>query len=331
MKRSWFRSVLALTSIGCVAFSSPFALAQDGPSVRLSLAACPELAADRVRNILDAELGGAMLAEDDTFSTAVEVTLTCEAGLAKIAVVDASLGSSLERRVALDVVHPIARERLVALAIAELLTDLGAELEPPAPVAEPEPPALEPEPEPEPTVTESPPAVTRSISAFVLATTLGSPVREAFGGGARLDVLNDRFGVAASIEGGRARAETDVGDVTAAEVAASIEGLVALRRPRVVVAGALGARLGLAVLRGHASRPDFSGSTYRAPLLAPHLAIRTFVHPTPRIIVLIGVEVACFAVAAHGLVADTRAVSFRGPSLALQLGVGLDLGSRRRE
>lgn len=326
--------------LACVALalSSNVALAQvDGrASVRLSLDACPTLAAERVRSIVGAELGGLLIAEGEpTTAATTEVSVACEAASTTITARDTETGMSLVRQVELEPVHPLARERLVAIAIAELVTAMGIELDhatisEPAPVPAPAPtPAPAPAPPAEaPSVVTAPPPTRRELTLLGAAAVYGRPRRGVFGGGLRFEHgvgPRGRFGVAVTLTAERAEVANLIGDIVSTQLAIGLDATLGRYRERFAVQGIAGVACGLVRMAGKPIADTILHGTFLAPILAPRIGARVLARPTRRFFVTSGLELAIVAVTAHALVDGERAVSVEGPTLTLQLGLGLVL------
>ncbi len=105
---------------------------------------CANLEEATFRRVLQAELGGELVNWKGSGVTAVEVS--CEETTAQLQVQDPVTRKSVRRSLDLDTVPPGSRERLVALASAELVVASWAELElTPAPSVEPTGPRPPPE------------------------------------------------------------------------------------------------------------------------------------------------------------------------------------------
>jgi len=98
-----------------------------------------------VRRIVAIELGAAVNPPDAP-ATITQVRLLCESGLYLLRMEDPVTGKSLARRIEPAALAPSARERLLALAIAELVSASWTELEwNPEPAVEPAGPRATPE------------------------------------------------------------------------------------------------------------------------------------------------------------------------------------------
>jgi hypothetical protein len=97
------------------------------PRVTLTLDVCIPLDPAEVRRGVALELGAVLAGPEDTETT--QVGVSCEGAKVLLEVIDPISGKSLSRRVDLDVSPPAARSRLLAIAIAELVTASWTELE----------------------------------------------------------------------------------------------------------------------------------------------------------------------------------------------------------
>ncbi len=98
------------------------------PRVSIVMVGCEETLAREAQRIAAIELRAALIEETPDAAT-TQVEASCTAETAAIRVVDPTTGKSLERSVALSATPPTARPRLLALAIAELVTASWYELE----------------------------------------------------------------------------------------------------------------------------------------------------------------------------------------------------------
>jgi hypothetical protein len=98
------------------------------PRVSIAVMGCEYTLAREAQRIAAIELRAALMEEAPDAAT-TQVEATCTADTAAIRVVDPTTGKSLERSVALSITPPSARPRLLALAIAELVTASWYELE----------------------------------------------------------------------------------------------------------------------------------------------------------------------------------------------------------
>jgi hypothetical protein len=108
---------LAVVLLQASAFAKP-----SGPPVRLSTAACDDLPWDKIRHLIEIELGASLVESaraPDPNTT--QVMVDCTGAATRLRVDEPVTGKALERRLALDKTPERARPRLVALAITELV------------------------------------------------------------------------------------------------------------------------------------------------------------------------------------------------------------------
>jgi hypothetical protein len=116
---------LCLVTIAGHADAQPRA---EKPRVSIAVVGCEDTLAREAQRIAAIELRAALVEETPDAAT-TQVEATCTAETVAIRVVDPTTGKSLERSVALWITPRRARARLVALAIAELVTASWYELE----------------------------------------------------------------------------------------------------------------------------------------------------------------------------------------------------------
>jgi hypothetical protein len=118
------RWIVALVLVGLL-LPVP-AWAQSGALVHLDLS-CPQLAEEDVRRVLAAELGTDLVHWDSSWVTVVKVS--CDDTAVRVQVRDPVTRKQLDRNLDLASVPERSRERLVALATAEMVIASWAELE----------------------------------------------------------------------------------------------------------------------------------------------------------------------------------------------------------
>lgn len=297
------------------------AAAQARPPVQLSIEGCERVSGGSLNRIVAAELGALLVRSEVQDANATQVRVRCHGGAARLEVDDPITGKQLSRRVELGAVDHRAGPRLLALAIAELVTASWIEL------------------------TVSPPPRVPSMDATASEATRGAaeraardrvgeapPVRRPFRltGGLSLRVL----GKGDLLAGGALQLEVDVLEHFTLAVDARLEqsnvpvslgevdvllgsgalilmGHVGVDAVR--LAAAAGFRLGGARLAGRAD-PDLAvdegqlEAVWGGPLLGARLGLR----PLPWAAVLIEVETGFAAMDVGGLVAGTREIGFDG-------------------
>ncbi len=98
------------------------------PRVSIAVVGCEDTLAREAQRIAAIELRAALVEQTQDAAT-TQVEAACTGDTAAIRVVDPTTGKSLERSVALSITPPSARPRLLALAIAELVSASWYELE----------------------------------------------------------------------------------------------------------------------------------------------------------------------------------------------------------
>jgi hypothetical protein len=116
-----------LTMLACTVPRQARADAPLGPRVGVELRGCDEAFADEVRRIAGVELHASVVAAQRAIVT--EVLVTCREGLADLWVSDAATAKVSLRTVSLAQTSPRARARLIALAVAELVSASWEEVE----------------------------------------------------------------------------------------------------------------------------------------------------------------------------------------------------------
>ena len=135
--------------VACVALRAGLASAAERhPSVALEIGACLDVEQAEVRRIVAIELRALMMGSDSA-EPITRVAVDCYNPLVEIRIEDPVTGKSLERRIDLSTSERSIRARLLALAIAELVSSSWTELDS----------------NPEPTVVPAGPIRLRSASA----------------------------------------------------------------------------------------------------------------------------------------------------------------------
>ncbi len=127
------------------------ALAQSGagagrPLVRLAVEGCGAERGEEIRRIVRVELHANLVEDDAPRENTTRVRVLCADGRAELAVDDPVTGKSLARAVDIDAAAPNSRARLVALAVAELVSASWTEIDTnPRPALRPAGPPPSPE------------------------------------------------------------------------------------------------------------------------------------------------------------------------------------------
>jgi hypothetical protein len=127
------------TTIACaIVLASGVASAGEHPTVQLEIDPCIVAPAEEIRRVVAVELGALVDDGHDTNADRTRVTVACQDGAVTLRVDDPITGKSLTRTIELASTLPVARGRLVALAIVELVSASWTELElNPAPRVQP--------------------------------------------------------------------------------------------------------------------------------------------------------------------------------------------------
>lgn len=297
---------------------------------------CGALEADEIARLLALELDDVV--PQMRSGPPLRIELTCEAPLLAIAIVDPITDKRMARDVPLPLEEP-GRERVIALAIAQLFEASWLEL-------------LLPTPPPEQTVTREPappPAAieaarssaaavvrrpSRSLALLVAGTIHGRALERAptLAGGGELDV-RPWFGAAALVVRlgfDAAQFRRDLGTIRGwlLTLGLGVAGRVRIS-PRWHLAGAAVISGGLGRLRGVASRPDVPTGAITAPTgqlavdLGPQLRLGTTV-------LALEAEIGGTLRAPEGLVTDGEPVSLGGLWAGAALRVGFEWSPARR-
>jgi hypothetical protein len=115
-------------ALAIVAVGSDAASREEKPRVSITVVGCEDALAREATRIAAIELRAVLVADAPDPAT-TQVQATCSGEEADLRVVDPTTGKSVERSVALFQAPPMARARLLALAIAELVAASWSELE----------------------------------------------------------------------------------------------------------------------------------------------------------------------------------------------------------
>jgi hypothetical protein len=115
--------------VACAILASTSARAGEHPTVQLEIDPCVAAPADEIRRIVAVELGALLEVGGDATVDRTRVRVGCEQSAITLRVDDPITGKSLARTIDLADAIPAARGRLVALAIAELVSASWTELE----------------------------------------------------------------------------------------------------------------------------------------------------------------------------------------------------------
>ncbi len=278
-----------LASVAASVTLAAAAMAMDRPRVAIEVVGCDAPLASEVRRIAAIELR-ATLMEPTPGGAADEpvtrVIASCGSGDARLDVNDPTTGKSLQRPVALTEAAPRERPRLLALAIAELVTASWSELET----------------NPHPTGSTTTVLASYGSREAARAAVAGRAVEAAaildthvlssgdalFGGGARVAVwLTPRLFLSADVLTDYGVADRTAGRVAVVMPSASMA--VGFSRPRdawLRAAVTAGLRGGYVWMTGTAAGPAATGTQEQGAWLGPELTVQVGgwayarVHPT---------------------------------------------------
>jgi len=247
---------LGVVSLLVVLATSSVAWADDGASgVTLEIEPCVRADAAAVRKYFELELGS----ERTRAADGAQIEVACAGELIELRVNDPLTGKSLSRRI--DPGPPAGRNRLIALAVLELLVASWSELETtPRHVVQPAGPS------PDPAAASSARAlirhrIPRDRADMQIAAVTGVAVGDpAVGVGVRAIRSGNTFGVGVDVGVRRQVRQVDLGTITETEIGGAVMGLAYYRHGASWVRGAAGARLAYASAEGKADSPDvFAG------------------------------------------------------------------------
>ncbi len=303
------------------------ARAQPHPHVQLELDACFGRARDEIRLVAHVELDALLVDGPDTLGDRTHATATCDGPVAVLHVDDPATHRSLTRRVDLGGEPVSARPRLLALALAELVsaswTELGAPPPAPAVVASPQPeqPLAPPGELHVIGELEHPAIVRATVSGDVLRFSgdrhvlVGGGVRVASTGASPLgwivDTALDRGSLATSLGG----VTTDVLGIAAAVT-------YHVRAGRVRLEGGAGMRGGVAWISGTPMTTAVAGSI-TAPWLGPLALGELVVGLGERTALSASIEAGHVIAPVTALVAGQPEVALAGTWLVAQLGISI--------
>ncbi len=242
---------LGVAALLVVLATSSATWADDGASgVTLEIAPCVRADAAAVRKYFELELGS----ERTRAADGAHIEIDCAGELIELRVNDPLTGKSLSRRI--DPGPPAGRNRLIALAVLELMVASWSELETtPRHAVEPA------DTTPDPAAESSARAVIRhriprehagtQISA-VTGVAMGAP---AVGVGVRAIRAGSTLGVGVDVVVRRQVRQVNLGRITETELGGAVMGLAYYRRGHAWVRGAAGARLGYASAEGLTTDP----------------------------------------------------------------------------
>jgi hypothetical protein len=324
------RGAWIAASIALVSLAGPARAEKDAhPKVVVRVDPCVQVSSREVRRIVAVELGTLLVGEAQRSADTTLVTVRCAASSVSVHVDDPVTKKALDRAIDLEA-HPApARARLLALAIAELVTASWTELEsnprPAAPPAGPEvTPALR-QAAREIAAARSA-AATRSPMRFVAAAAVRSYLGH--GGplvGADLRAAQDIGLLGWSVDAGFDRGSRTFapGRIATTTVALAPMLTISTSLSSLVLRGGAGARGGLAVHEGQRSDTRVREGTVAGPFLGPALQLGATAVPARPICVELTLAGGFVALPVAALIAGKEAVSVEGVWLGATLGVGV--------
>jgi hypothetical protein len=315
------RSIAVCALLISLRASGAHAQPSRSPHVVLNLGGCDPALASEVRRIASVELRAVVVEPTQADGAVTHAVVTCREGGAELQVSDAATSKQLQRIVSLSDATPLARARLLALAIAELVAASWEELES----------------NPEPKVAAVPPPTAR-MRALVRRNIERSPriVADAVGE-ARLLAAGRVW-----LFGGGVRASVRLGDVVALRIDALADLGQALRSPgRVsleVFGGAValgwgvdwdwlyilpwtGVRGGYAHLLGVPALGS-TGHLQAGPWLGPDVGLEFVIWPHGAVHATVGLSAGAALLGVRGQVEGGDNVDVLGAWSAIALGIG---------
>jgi hypothetical protein len=282
---------------------------------------CLQIDQAAVRRLVGVELGSA-LAVDGTNATS-RVLVRCDAQ--RVQLTFEADGRTLRRDVDLEGVAREGRNRLLALAIAELVAASRSELTPE--VAAPIAPA--PAATPASTATAMPTLARDDMRRFRLsisATGRGFFAGTGLLGGAGVRLAKHHahhLGWLADIDFVHGRGSSALGTVSSDVLSVGTALQFHKSWSRISVQGGVGLRGGAARLGGDAmGRTDVTASSLWAPWGGAMLAGGASFAPTRRLLVELGIEAGYTFLPVRGLITGQDNISVEGAWVGLQIGIG---------
>jgi hypothetical protein len=302
--RSW-----AATGVVAAALAVWCGRSVAAPELALTVEGCGDVGRDEVARIVRAERG-------DAAGPGAEVTVTCAADGARIQVAGPA-GVPRTRVLDLSATAPIARARLLALAVVELLARPDPEPERPAPAR----PVVAAMAAPRPAATR--PAVRALAVGYARLWQAGLP---SIGGGVRVTgPIAARLRFLAEALADQGVRDAGPGRATIQNLGLGAGLLVPLTVAGVELAAGAGARLAATRLVGSPDDPTaFEGRTITAPSGGP-LALLVADVPVGRWVVHVGVDGGWVALPVEGDTAGVRSAAVTGWWAGAAIGVGLRL------
>jgi len=297
------------------------------PRVSLRIHPCAAVPADEVRRLAALELG--TLFTDELGPATTQVEVDCQAGAIRLRVDDRVTGKMLERSIALDEAPAKARGRLLALAVAELVSTSWSELELPS--------------LPVPVVAPPSPSLQAAVRGHIERTRLGrlrleliagglvffSGARPILLGGTGIRLAKDHahhLGWVVDVSVHHGTAPVTLGTVQADVLSAAGQMVVHQAWRHTALHIGVGLRGGATRLAGDAGgRDGVLGAVHWGPWLGPLVSGSLAFSPARRLALDLGVEAGYVASSVRGLVQAQPEVAVAGAWFSFQCGLGIFL------
>jgi hypothetical protein len=297
------------------------------PRVSVEVQSCAAVVATQVEELAALELSASLIDQRQATRDVTRVVLTCHEATAELHVTDPVSGKLLSRSVDLSAVEARARPRVLALAIAELVSSSWMELElTPEPVVMPREAVATPEER----------AAVRAVArervrpeSYALFAEGGlrwfvTGVGPLWGGGVRLADRSGSGGLVATLDAARGSEAVRGGELAMTLLSGAVGYSLHFRTRSGMISGAAGYRLGWAWLEG---RPDV-GSSYASEKFGatwggPLLRFDADYAPLTGLALGAGVEGGAAVMGLGARVDGAREATLSKAWLSVTLGVGL--------
>jgi hypothetical protein len=332
-RTSLFAQVLALAASVTATAAGDGAKADEAKRVALQIQACPSIAEAEVRRVVGIEIGDLLVPEGGgapANADADRMTIECDGDLARIEATGTSHARPLSRALRLSDFPGDAAPRALALAAIEVLAALSPALrqrievhEGKPPAASPKPTAAEPAPASlaeEPQREDAPPSWRiGAVGSYLWFPHLGV---SAAGGGIDIDrQLGGTWMLGCDLNAAVESKDVPLGRARA--LLGSFGAFAGLSGPSRVMTVALGARLGLAQMRGDPlGAADVTGEHAVRPWAGPLIAARGRLD-WRHLSVEMSAEAGVALFGARGLAGGAPALGAEGPWVAISFGPGL--------
>lgn len=303
------------------------ALAQ--PTLALTVDACVAVDSTDVRKLVEIELHTTVV--DDGLT---KVAARCRDNVVELTVVDPVTGKSLVRSIDVMAAAPKARARLLALAIAELVSASWTELETnPTPAVPPAGPPAPPAAKAAardvvharvPAFTTEP---SRPLRVVALVDRRAFLARTAWltGFGVRVSQDRELLGWTADMTASQGTRDASLGEVAMDVVGVALGVTIGHRWTAFSVRGAAGARFGAARLSGVPRGEDVEGRSVRGPWGGPFLGGSLSIVPFKPLVIEASLESGYVVTPVHARVDGERQASIGGVWIGGALALGIVL------